>query len=122
MAVNIEGIYAKRRWKIAGSAAPPVAGNTAVNERNRKDLTAADVRYTTKSSTLYAFVMGWPEKEFLIKALAWNGASDPGNIRNVELLGHKGKLQWKREESGLRVEATSAKPSDYAVVLKVALG
>ena len=29
-------------------------------ERNRKDLTADDVRYTTKSGTLYAFVMGWP--------------------------------------------------------------
>jgi alpha-L-fucosidase len=34
-----------------------------MNERTRKDLTANDVRFTTKGKTLYAFVMGWPEKE-----------------------------------------------------------
>ena len=75
MAVNSEGIYSTRPWKIAGSAAPPVAGNTAFNERNRRDLTAADVRYTVKNETLYAFVMGWPEHEAVIPTLALGGTN-----------------------------------------------
>src|ERR1035438_587522 len=41
-------------WKIAGSA-PPVTGNTGFHEHNRKDLTAGDVRFTSKIGALYAF-------------------------------------------------------------------
>ena len=45
-----------------------------------------------------------------------------GKIRNVELLGHKGKLRWTQDEAGLKVEMPEEKPSDHAVTLKVDLG
>ena len=57
MAVNSEGIYATRPWKIFGEG-PGTADEAArarFNENSRKDLTAADVRFTTKGKTLYAF-------------------------------------------------------------------
>ena len=66
MAVNSEGIYSTRPWKIFGDgpgtkiAAVP---DQRFNENSRKDLTADDVRFTTKGNALYAFVMGWPGKE-----------------------------------------------------------
>src|ERR1035437_9238221 len=87
MAVNSEGIYGTRPWKVAGNADPPVAGNTAFNERNRKDLTANDVRFTTTNGTLYAFVMGWPEHEAVVPTLALGGKLAVAKIRGLELLG-----------------------------------
>jgi alpha-L-fucosidase len=66
--------------------------------------------------------MGWPGKEAMVAPLASKGVQDVGKIRNVELLGHKGKLKWTQDEAGLKVEMPEEKPSEHAVTLKVALG
>ena len=119
MAVNSEAIYATRPWKIYGtgpSTMPPPErnGRMGFNENGRKDLTPEDVRFTSKGQTLYAFVMGWPDKEASLTA-------DFGKVHNVELLGHKGKLGWKQEGNSLRVQLPETKPCDYAVAFKIAL-
>ena len=121
MAVNSEGIYSTRPWKLFGdgpvATAPPPAAGVRFNEQLRKDLTAEEVRFTTKGSTLYAFVMGWPQKETLIKPM---GARDSGiKVANVAMLGFKGKLQWTQEAEGLRVQMPPVKPCDYAFTLKI---
>ena len=100
MAVNSEGIYSTRPWKIFGDG--PSHKDRAVptqrfNENTRKDMTADDVRFTTKGSALYAFVMGWPDKEASIPSLALGGPNSVPRFRNVELLGHKGKLNWTQD-------------------------
>jgi len=119
MAVNSEGIYGTRPWKVAGNPAAPSAGDSAFNERNRKALTAEDVRFTTKAGALYAFVMGWPETEARIPLLALGGLQSVGKIRNVELLGHKGKVKFSQDQAALTVEMPPEKPCDYAIALKV---
>jgi alpha-L-fucosidase len=121
MAVNSEGIYGTRPWKIAGSTAPPAAGNTSFNERNRRDLSAEDVRYTTKNGTLYAFVMGWPEREAVVPTLALGGKNQVGKIRSVDLLGHRGKLKFTQDEQSLRVMLPPEKPSEHAICFKIAV-
>ena len=65
MQINSEGIYSTRPWKIYGEG-PSTQVKIATgnfNEDKQNDLTAEDVRFTAKGNTLYAFVMGWPEKE-----------------------------------------------------------
>jgi alpha-L-fucosidase len=121
MAVNSEGIYATRPWKILGDG-PGInsASGGGMNERGRKDLTAEDVRFTTKGGHLYAFVMGWPEKEASIPALALGGKNSVPKIQNVALLGYSGKLQWTQNEQGFRVQLPETKPSDHAVTFKIA--
>jgi alpha-L-fucosidase len=120
MAVNSEGIYSTRPWKIFGDG--PGTKSAAVpgqrfNENNRKDLTAEDVRFTTKGNALYAFVMGWPQQEVVIKPL---GTTNGGmKVANVTLLGFKGKLRWTEEADGLRVQMPPAKPCDHAITLKI---
>jgi len=57
----------------------------------------------------------------VIAPLATKGALDAGKIRNVELLGFKGKVKWTQDEGGLKVEMPEEKPSEHAVTLKVAL-
>jgi alpha-L-fucosidase len=118
MAVNSEGIYGTRPWKVSGNTAA-VAANEGFNERNRKDLTAGDVRFTTRNGALYAFVMGWPEKEAVVGTLALGGKLGVGKIRGVELLGHKGKLKFTQDEAALKVELPPEKPCDHAITLKI---
>src|SRR5262249_21570428 len=121
MAVNSEAIYGTRPWKVFGESSQAAEAEAEVrttmakgafNERNRRLLTAADVRFTSKGNTLYAFVMGWPEKEIAIRALA--GGS---KIRSVELLGFKGKLKWVQDETGLKVQFPAVRPCDHAFAL-----
>jgi alpha-L-fucosidase len=122
MSVNGEAIYDTRPWKIfgAGAEAPSTSQkDPTFNERNRKELTAGDLRFTRKGDTLYAFSMGWPENELSIRPLAEKGELGAGKIQNVELLGFKGKLQWTQDEAGLKVQMPRDRVCNYAAVLKV---
>jgi alpha-L-fucosidase len=123
MAVNSEGIYSSRPWKIYGEGPSTKVeiktGN--FNEDKQKDLTAEDVRFTAKGGAVYAFVMGWPEKEAVVTALGLASAQAPGKIRKVELLGYKGELKWKQDEACLKVEMPAEKISDIGITLKVDL-
>jgi alpha-L-fucosidase len=124
MAVNSEGIYGTRPWKISGEgpgSKPAPVPDQRFNENGRKNLTAEDFRFTTKGNTLYTFVMGWPGKEASVPALALGGKNAVPRIRNVELLGHKGKLKWTQDAATLKMELPDVKPSDHAVTFKIAL-
>jgi alpha-L-fucosidase len=119
MAINGEAIFATRPWKTAGEGPPAVAGSASFNESQRRDLTAEDVRFTTKSGTLYAFVMGWPDYQVRIQSLAQETALRVGKIENVELLGDPRKLTWQQSREGLTIQVPREAPSKHAVVFKV---
>jgi alpha-L-fucosidase len=130
MSVNSEAIYGTRPWKTFGEGASANAagegGGTsqhhqagAFNERNRKPLTGSDIRFTSKGDTVYALCMGWPERQATIRSL---GIESGGvKVRNVEMLGFRGKLKWKQDGTTLSVDMPAEKPSDHAVTLKVAV-
>jgi alpha-L-fucosidase len=84
-------------------------------------LTAQDVRFTTKGKILYAYVMGIPTGEFIIKPLAADSPQQPGKVLNVQLLGYQDKLHWKQDNHGLKVRVPAAKLSDMGIALKVTL-
>ena len=113
MHVNSEGIHGTRPWKVYGEG--PSLLNTeagaAFNEKNRKELSAEEVRFTSKDKNVYAFVMGFPGESVL--------KSFDRKVHNVELLGHKGKLKWSQDEAGLKVAMPTEKPCEYAVTLKI---
>ncbi|HKS82810.1 MAG TPA: alpha-L-fucosidase [Candidatus Acidoferrales bacterium] len=121
MNVNGEAIFATRPWKISGQAPSAAAASedASFNEDKRKELTAEDVRFTTKGGTLYAFVMGWPVALARIAHLGSAGQFAQAKIERVELLGRAGALQWKREETGLMIELPEKAPSDYAVAFRI---
>jgi alpha-L-fucosidase len=124
MAVNGEGIYGTRPWRVFGYG-PATEANAQIkerfNERNRKDLGPEDVRFTTKGKTLYAFLMGWPAKECLLAPLGTGTGAAP-KVHNVELVGFKGRLEWSQEQGGLHVQMPAERPCDYAVALRMLLG
>jgi alpha-L-fucosidase len=50
-----------------------------------------------QGKTLYAFVMGWPEKQAVIAPLGSASPHTRAQIEQVELLGFPGKLKWACE-------------------------
>ncbi|OLD63913.1 MAG: hypothetical protein AUI33_12570 [Ignavibacteria bacterium 13_1_40CM_2_61_4] len=121
MATNDTAIYATRPWKIygVGPSTQTTTADAKFNESKRKELTAEDVRFTTKGQTLYAFIMGRPQGQAVIAPLATNGKHVTGKVRNVELLGYQGKLQWTQDESGLKVQLPDEKPGSHAFAFKI---
>jgi alpha-L-fucosidase len=121
MQVNSEGIYSTRPWKIYGEGPSTrtklETGN--FNEDKQSDLTAADVRFTAKGSTVYAFIMGQPEQAAVVEAFGLASPQQPGKILKVEMLGYKGDLNWKQGEAALKVMMPAEKPSDIGITLKV---
>ena len=91
------------------------------NESKQPGLTAQDVRFTTKGKILYAFVMGIPTGELVIKSLGDKSPQEPGKILNVQLLGYHGKLLWKQESQGLNIRVPAANLSEIGITLKVTL-
>ncbi len=124
MAVNREGIYATRPWKIFGDgpvASAPASGRGArFNEAGRRDFTVEELRFTNKGNTVYAFVMGWPEKQTVIKSLATISAVAQTKVKHVELLGFRGKVKWTQDEKGLTVQLPEQRPCEHAIALKIA--
>ncbi len=127
MAVNSEGIYATRPWKIFGTGPlsaitkndKEVNSSQQFNEKNRKDFSFEDIRFTTKDKNLYAFFMGWPNAtQLTIRALATGSEQKTGNIEKVELLGI-GKVDFTRDNEGLKVTLPSRKPCEHACTLKI---
>jgi alpha-L-fucosidase len=123
MAVNSEGIYGSRPWKIYGEGpstnAKIATGN--FNEDKQKDLTVEDIRFTTKGGVLYAFIMGWPEREAAVSALGLASPQAPGKILNVNILGCKENLLWNQTDSALTVQMPAEKISNIGITLKVDL-
>ena len=126
MAVNSECIYDTRPWAIYGEG-PSVKNDATAKETAGNpprglgpNLTAADIRFTTKGDLLYAVVMGKPEGgKVNIKALASKSAHYPGEIAGVQMLGSSAKLEFTRDENALTVTIPENGPSIFANALKI---
>ncbi len=82
-------------------------------------MTGADVRFTTKGKVLYAFFIGRPpNNRVTIKPLRTNNPQRTGKIEHVELLGH-GKVDFTRDNEGLKIHLPAQKPCEHAYALKL---
>jgi alpha-L-fucosidase len=144
MAVNSEGIHGTRPWRICGEGPsvegtirdtsvfkllPPIPDTSpgATRSAGRRDsgskpYTAQDVRFTTKGSALYAFVLGRPsEPRVQIASLATTSPQlTSRKVADVSLLGYGGKLDWSQTAAGLTVKLPEQLPSNHAITLKIA--
>jgi alpha-L-fucosidase len=120
MPANGEAIFGTRPFSVFGEGAPDVKGAGNFNEKNSRPYTPEDIRFTTKSDTLYAIALGWPaDGKLTIRSLAMGSANYPREVGRVELLGSKGPLTFTREAAGLVVNLPAQKPNEYAFSLKI---
>jgi len=119
MAVNNEAIYDTRPWAVFGEG-PTKFGEGNFAEREARDFTAEDFRFTTKGDALYAIALAWPDSGRLrVTSLAEGSQNAPEQISKVELLGSPAPVQWQRDQEGLHVTLPEDKPCESAFTLKV---
>lgn len=117
LAVNGEAIYGTRPWQVFGEGATKVSEGPFA-ERNRKDFTADDIRFTTRGDTLYAIALDWPQGATLtIKSLPTGSAQ---KIRRVQMLGAKGDLKWSQSKDGLTITLPAQPVGQHAFTFKIA--
>ncbi len=127
MAVNGEALYATRPWKIYGegpSTKVVIQKNGKEfdpNEGKKPDLTASDIRFTTKGPTIYAFIQGWPEGTAVIPSLGTTSAQNPPKITSAALLGHDQNLKFTQDPTALNVTLPANRPhtADIGITLKL---
>ncbi len=115
--VNGEAIYGTRPWIVSGEGPTQEEGG----KFSEKDLKyqEGDVRFTRKGNSLYVLSMVPPTKTIKIALLGKKSA--PGVfIQEVSLLGSTEKVNWERQDDGLRL-APPIQKADLPVVYKVLL-
>ncbi|MEI6493429.1 MAG: alpha-L-fucosidase [Verrucomicrobiota bacterium] len=128
MQVNQEAIFATRPWKVYGegpATSDPTQKSGGFTEGKGKAFTADDARFTTSKDgkTLYAILLGWPDKPVTISSLGKQAGLLKSPITSVSLLGDKWKAVWELKENGLVIQPPPAKQGDVATaaVYKISL-
>jgi alpha-L-fucosidase len=124
---NGEGIYATRPWKIFGEGpatqvvVPSTGKEFNPNESKKPDLTAADIRFTSRGRTLFAFIQGWPTSSAVIPSLATTSPQKPDKVVDVRMLGRDEQLRFTQDAAGLRVTLPTDKPAtaDIGIALRI---
>lgn len=118
IAVNGEGIYGSRPWKVYGEkpAGEAVVKSGNFNE-NKVKYSAQDIRFTTKDDALYAFCLGKPTDDIHIDSLGHDSKWINKEIASVELLGGKSKLHWKQRKDALTIDKPNELPVEQVPVI-----
>lgn len=94
LAINGEGIYGTRAWKLYGEG---------------------QVRFTKKEKSLYAILLNWPATGVLISSLPVSA----GKVTSVSLLGYTGAITFTQDDKGLHISLPAEKPGEFAWTLKI---
>jgi alpha-L-fucosidase len=91
------------------------------NESKQPDLGAADIRFTTKGKTIFAFIQGWPQQQVNLQSLATGSPQQPEKVMDVRMLGRNQALRFTQDATGLHVNLPGEKPptADLGITLKI---
>ncbi len=119
--VNGEAIYGTRPWKIYGEG-PSIAKQEKGRFGGVRDVRpyeAADIRFTFKGESLYAFCMLPPVEDIIITSLGKSSAINDKKVKSISMLGGDEKLNWKQQDDALVISKPSDLPEWKVVVLKI---
>jgi alpha-L-fucosidase len=118
-AANGEGIFGTRPWKIFGEKPE---GQTQT-KRGRFDenykLGPKDIRFTTKDGILYAFCLGQPAEDIVVRSLGKNSKLIDKQIASVKMMGSTGKVRWTQENDRMIIRKPSQFPSWQVLGYKI---
>lgn len=121
MALNGEGIYGSRPWKVFGEK-PSDSAKVAVGNfnENKVKYSARDIRFTTKNGFLYAFCLGTPFEDLRIVSLGRESKLAERPITSIHLLGSREKLVWTQEDGALVIKKPNQLPASPVIAFKIA--
>ena len=111
MAANSEAIHGTRPWKVYGEG-PTEAASGAFAESGT--YTARDIRFTTKGHTLYAITLAEPQGQVAITSLARHNPFEHRPVRDVRLLGHRGRIAFRQTDQALVIDLPVTLPTRHA--------
>jgi alpha-L-fucosidase len=114
--INGEAIYGTRPWLTFGEGPTGSGGGGGFSEGRDRPFTAQDIRFTTKADALYAITLGWPEREFTLRAVRVDSA---GPDARVELLGHGLVSHRLNAEKQVTINLPARRPGDHAFAFKL---
>jgi hypothetical protein len=85
--------------------------------RRMAELTAQDFRFTTRGSTVYAFICGKPTTKTV--AIHTFSTKKYHAIKSINMLGVEGNLSFEQKDDALYVSLPESLPCDYSVCLKI---
>jgi len=115
---NGEAIYATRPADRYGEGPTQIKSGSFGSDRNL-DLTAQDLRFTTRRGAFYIQILGAPGTQITVKYLRQDTPLPMATLRKVEMLGAPQSLDWKWTPDGLQIKIPETRPSDEAVVIKL---
>jgi alpha-L-fucosidase len=118
-AANGEGIYGSRPWKIYGEKSPEASAVKLGRFNENYKFNSKDIRFTSKDGSLYAFCLGLPTGDIIVKSLARNSVLAGKPVSSVTLLGSTVKLKWSQTDEGLVIKKPSKLPSWQVLGFKI---
>jgi alpha-L-fucosidase len=116
---NGEGIYGSRPWKIYGEK--PV--DKPVRKLGQFDenygYSSKDIRFTVNGNTLYAYCLGKPEEDIIIRSLGKSSGLNTKRIASVQMIGSNGKIEWRQNSSALEIKKPQSLPSWQVICFKI---
>ena len=105
IAVNGEGIYGTRPWKVYGEGPSTVEKQEKGHFGGIKDTREykeGDIRYTQKKNVVYAFSMETDQQKLQLKNLG----KQTSKVISVAMLGSKSNIEWQQNETELTINPT----------------
>jgi alpha-L-fucosidase len=108
-AANGEGIYGTRPWKTFGEVSAESKAFKPGQFNENYKFNSKDIRFTVKDGILYAFCLGKPAENILIRSLGKNSKFSERPVASVKMLGSNVKIRWTQTADGMLIR----KPSKY---------
>jgi alpha-L-fucosidase len=118
-AANGEGIYGTRPWKTYGEKSAEAKDVKPGRFNENYKFNSKDIRFTTKDGILYAFCLGTPTEDILIKSLGKNSRFAVDPVASVKMLGSDLKIKWSQTDSGIVIKKPSKLPSWQVIGFKI---
>ena len=116
---NGEGIYGSRPWKIYGEKPAEGPAKKLGRFDENYGYSSKDIRFTTKGNTLYAYCLGKPEEDIIIRSLGKSHKQANNKIASVSMVGSKEKISWKQSAESLVIKKPSNLPSWQVIGFKI---
>jgi len=123
--LHAEAIYASRHWIIHGDNLHSEKGvkrnRSKIGQRtmNSPPYASDEVRFTTKGSTRYVFVLNPKAGPIKLPALGLTSPYQPGEIKSVRMIGSTQTITFSQEADALTLTVPADRPTKYTTVFKL---
>jgi alpha-L-fucosidase len=116
-----EAIYDTRPWYTFGEGPTEEPESEHPGGFQQISYSAADIRFTTSGTNIYAILLGKPEagERILIEAFSHEKSQVSYDIKGVSIPGGPDELEWIMGEDGLSIMIPSEGLDERATVLKI---